>query len=76
MISESTSSSTIEIGRLTKPKAAPIRKITGRASRAVKHLVGKLSRKNRKKPSAAGPKKAARKKTRRSKAKPRLDSPN
>lgn len=76
MINESASSSTIEIGRLTKPKPAPIRKITGHASRAVKHIVGKLSRKKRSKTAAIGPKKSVRKKTRRSKAKPRLDSPN
>jgi eukaryotic-like serine/threonine-protein kinase len=75
MINESASSSTLEVGRLTKPKSAPIRKITGQASRAVKHLVGKLSRKKGHK-AAEAPKQAARKKSRRSKAKPRLDSPS
>jgi serine/threonine protein kinase len=65
MINESASSSTLEIGRLTKPKAAPIRKIAGRASRAVKGLVGKLSRKKGRKSASGAPKKAARKKARR-----------
>ncbi len=76
MVNESNSSSTLDIGRLTKPKPAPIRRITGRASRAVKHLVGKLARKKGRKPTGEAPKQAARKKPRRPKAKPRFDSPN
>jgi serine/threonine protein kinase len=75
MINDSASSSTLEIGRLTKPKSAPIRKITGRASRAVKQLVGKLSRKKGGKAASEAPKKSARKKLRRRKAKPHSDSP-
>jgi serine/threonine protein kinase len=70
LINETASSSTIEIGRLTKPKSAPIKKIAGGAKRAVKHIVGKLSRKKTggHKPAAEAPKKATRKKSRRSKA--------